>query len=775
MKPQDQIQSRTLTWVFIFLLIASGNLSAQDGNLTTIEFDGKTIQVFPTDHPQRLPWGPANNTSGANSTHDGRLNTQTIIDKYAGWNNGNYAAGICAQLNAYGYDDWYLPSATEMAHIFGNRNKIQGLYQSSIYWTSTEEHWGSDAAAIDLASGIILYRYKDEMNRVRCVRSISFKDKNNGVYLEDDYRPIGLLNTRVTQINLKDPNHGHIPVFSYYGVQSGLIKYNRTGIEQLRHYSTRKDSYTSVLRAIALQPDFDASSLTNLFLPFITTEGLLDDETLAFLVNVVFSTTNFSVSLADQLAHMDLRYVKSVDGYTRALNNMKTLGRKLDRASVKNFSTALSYFSIITNSISLYNDAAYIASSAALINAAQVDMGLIRLHHLKSLNIMSDPAYNDALLEVISELEALPESYWQRLFFSIRDNQDKLASAAISLAAIANEVSILIDYNPIGGWIRAGLFTVRTYNLITDWRENFRQLTCAATIYMNLNHLGERQYTLEDEEVMDFASLLYFRGMKTMTDNFYIRAWEFIDADRLAFRINLTEEYENVYNIISLKRINRIKNFFHKQVGYRDDSMMEQTVFNGTQIVDVINPATGKTWMDRNLGASRAATSSTDAEAYGDLYQWGRAADGHQKRNSGTTRTLSNSDTPGHGNFILISSGAKNNWRSPQHDNLWQGVNGINNPCPAGYRLPTEAELNAERLSWSSNNAAGAFASPLKLPMAGYRQFRIGSLYNVGSGGYYWSSSVDSSTSRSLCFSSENARVGSYVRAFGDSVRCIKD
>ena len=41
-----------------------------------------------------------------------------------------------------------------------------------------------------------------------------------------------------------------------------------------------------------------------------------------------------------------------------------------------------------------------------------------------------------------------------------------------------------------------------------------------------------------------------------------------------------------------------------------------------TEVVDVTNPTTGKTWMDRNLGASQAATSSTDADAYGDLYQW---------------------------------------------------------------------------------------------------------------------------------------------------------
>ena len=30
----------------------------------------------------------------------------------------------------------------------------------------------------------------------------------------------------------------------------------------------------------------------------------------------------------------------------------------------------------------------------------------------------------------------------------------------------------------------------------------------------------------------------------------------------------------------------------------------------------------GQVWMDRNLGASRVATSFDDEEAYGDLYQW---------------------------------------------------------------------------------------------------------------------------------------------------------
>jgi uncharacterized protein (TIGR02145 family) len=178
--------------------------------------------------------------------------------------------------------------------------------------------------------------------------------------------------------------------------------------------------------------------------------------------------------------------------------------------------------------------------------------------------------------------------------------------------------------------------------------------------------------------------------------------------------------------------------------------------------------------MDRNLGATRAATSSTDAQAYGDLYQWGRAADGHEKRNSGITSTLSSSDTPGHGNFIINESNPYD-WRSPQNNNLWQGVTGTNNPCPSGYRLPTLTEWDAERTSWGSNNSAGAFASPLKLPLAGFRNLSKGLLYDVGSYGVYWSSTVGGAGSRRLDFGGSNALMTNVFRAFGYSVRCLKD
>jgi uncharacterized protein (TIGR02145 family) len=196
----------------------------------------------------------------------------------------------------------------------------------------------------------------------------------------------------------------------------------------------------------------------------------------------------------------------------------------------------------------------------------------------------------------------------------------------------------------------------------------------------------------------------------------------------------------------------------------------------------VTNRVTGRVWMDRNLGAKRVATSSTDAEAYGDLYQWGRAADGHQKRNSAGTTAQSSKDNPGHGDFIYFGNPfGVFDWRSPQNDELWQGVNGTNNPCPEGFRIPTEEEWKEEIATWSKKNAEGAFASPLKLPMAGCRFANDGKIDVVGTLGYYWSSTIsgsnthDGADSRRMSIVHHSARTNSATRNHGLSVRCIKD
>lgn len=193
--------------------------------------------------------------------------------------------------------------------------------------------------------------------------------------------------------------------------------------------------------------------------------------------------------------------------------------------------------------------------------------------------------------------------------------------------------------------------------------------------------------------------------------------------------------------------------------------------------------SSGKCWLDRNLGATQVATSSTDVDAYGDVYQWGRLADGHQLRTASITFTQSSSDTPGNANFI-VGGGGGQDWRNPANDNLWQGVNGINNPCPAGFRLPTAQEFTDEINSWPTNqrNLAGAINSPLKMPAAG-RRAATGGFSDVGSVGRYWTSSTISGNSavNTLSFSNSfadfipSAFVDAWNRANGQSVRCIKD
>ncbi len=200
----------------------------------------------------------------------------------------------------------------------------------------------------------------------------------------------------------------------------------------------------------------------------------------------------------------------------------------------------------------------------------------------------------------------------------------------------------------------------------------------------------------------------------------------------------------------------------------------QSILFLLTKIVEVNSSTTGKIWMDRNIGAPQVAIGHNYPLGFGDLFQWGRGTDGHEKWSSQTTSTLSNIDIPKHGKFITSNSG-NFDWRSPGNDILWNGVNGINNPCPKGFRIPTAAEWNAERASWSSQDFTGAFVSPLVLTAAGNRESSFGNLFNIGSSGIYWSSTVSGVNSRCLLFNNSKSEIVTARRAAGYSVRCIKD
>ena len=195
-----------------------------------------------------------------------------------------------------------------------------------------------------------------------------------------------------------------------------------------------------------------------------------------------------------------------------------------------------------------------------------------------------------------------------------------------------------------------------------------------------------------------------------------------------------------------------------------------------------------QTWMDRNLGARRVATAINDVLSYGNHYQWGRPADGHEISVwNGATPTsgrgfydataleaLATSDAPGHPNFILTNV-TPYDWRSDNNNNRWATAN--QGPCPVGYHVPTDAQWATADSFGAWNNNTDTYNSALKLPSAGYRDRFNGLLDLQGTYGFYWSSSVSGTTdARYLDFDSTAALTNSsYNRAYGFTVRCLKD
>jgi hypothetical protein len=228
----------------------------------------------------------------------------------------------------------------------------------------------------------------------------------------------------------------------------------------------------------------------------------------------------------------------------------------------------------------------------------------------------------------------------------------------------------------------------------------------------------------------------------------------------------------------------------------------------------ITSNVTGRKWLDRNLGAANMATAFNDWANYGDLFQWGRRADGHQLITRTTGDIIEDaigfpispsgasvvgtpfpwdpnpvnspgwidSDTPPHANFILVHDALAENapvdWRKPQNDNLWQGVNGINNPCPSGWRIPTKDEFAAESVTDVTDGY-----NKLKLP---YTHTRISnSLFVAPNIGRYWTATTADAQAgggrQSYFF-----RIGQYFqtgtfigngaqRATANALRCIKN
>jgi uncharacterized protein (TIGR02145 family) len=194
-----------------------------------------------------------------------------------------------------------------------------------------------------------------------------------------------------------------------------------------------------------------------------------------------------------------------------------------------------------------------------------------------------------------------------------------------------------------------------------------------------------------------------------------------------------------------------------------NDTTKVRFMYNGKEVVYgiIISSATDKKWLDRNLGATQAATSVDDYKAYGDFFQWGRPADGHQLMNwtasnagtpvNGISTVVAVTDNPGHNQFIMPPYELPLDWRSDNNNKRW--ATNSQGPCPVGWHVPSLAEWMAE-VSQTRNGTANTGGmtdansgySQLKLTIGGHRRVDgPGSVnfYQVGSAGHYWSTSEE--------------------------------
>ena len=211
-------------------------------------------------------------------------------------------------------------------------------------------------------------------------------------------------------------------------------------------------------------------------------------------------------------------------------------------------------------------------------------------------------------------------------------------------------------------------------------------------------------------------------------------------------------------------------------IGTSTASAPSGSVTPGPSISQVSNGSGGTyTFLNHNLGADTSLDPHTPVkDLQGDYYQWGKNA-------------------PDADVDALIGGSWGDQGGSTANGNWTPGAKGPQDPCPAGYRVPSQAEWTAVN-TYNTASRTGTFTSgtteygsalhygpdastkSLTLPAAGYRISSNGALGNRGVNGVYWSSTEDGSNAYYLYFGSSVVTPANLtVRTFGFSVRCIAE
>ena len=108
-----------------------------------------------------------------------------------------------------------------------------------------------------------------------------------------------------------------------------------------------------------------------------------------------------------------------------------------------------------------------------------------------------------------------------------------------------------------------------------------------------------------------------------------------------------------------------------------------------------------------------------------------------------------------------------------------------NDPCPAGWRVPTQGELQSLVYSDSTwitisgvkGRLFGTAPNQIFLPAAGYLDDSSGQPYSAGSFGSYWSSTpfLEDTSAYYLSLYSGNSRMNFYLRKRGLCIRCVAE